>query len=366
MKAPLRFFAATAVVGAVFSNSAMAIELRALYEFEEATGNTFAESQGGPGGGFGGTEGVDFTLNEPGAPGTAGTSGFRNLGVSTGGVGFVSDPSGIFEVPDSLTVAVWARPATFSNFYNFVDYSNTGTGADFLSAGFRLQTINNADNNNVRLLVETGGGRAAVRHPRELVADTWHLLVLRYDHLTGQAGLNVLTENDTVNTSLVASNFQSTTNSNFAGGVEYAGAAGILVISDPNDAQGVNAGSFDDVAVFSGLLTDQQVVDLYTTGVRSIVTVLSPGDVDGDGVVDIDDFDIIRNNFFDTVATRGEGDLTGDGLVDFADFRTWKDSVPPPVGATAAQLLAGLAPEPSSLLLCFIGLAFTRARPRRR
>jgi hypothetical protein len=85
---------------------------------------------------------------------------------------------------------------------------------------------------------------------------------------------------------------------------------------------------------------------------------LVSGDTDGNGTVDIADFEPIRANFRKTVATRAEGDLVTNGVVDFADFREWKAAF---VGAGGS--LAGLdfrfgtnVPEPSALRLVLIGL----------
>jgi hypothetical protein len=79
-------------------------------------------------------------------------------------------------------------------------------------------------------------------------------------------------------------------------------------------------------------------------------TSLTPGDVTGNGIVDMADFDIIKANLFNTGMTRAEGDLTGGGVVDFADFRQWKANAGP--GAASVSLFG--APEPTSLLLSMI------------
>ncbi|NLF31724.1 MAG: hypothetical protein GX591_12650 [Planctomycetes bacterium] len=47
---------------------------------------------------------------------------------------------------------------------------------------------------------------------------------------------------------------------------------------------------------------------------------VQPGDVDGDGDVDLDDFVILKRNFGSAGVTRAEGDLDGDGDVDLDDF----------------------------------------------
>lgn len=83
------------------------------------------------------------------------------------------------------------------------------------------------------------------------------------------------------------------------------------------------------------------------------------GDVNLDDVVDIDDFDIIRANFYEGT-TRESGDLNFDGLVTESDFRIWKDAF----GAGGPNSV----PEPSSWVLLVgasLGVAaYVRRRAR--
>jgi hypothetical protein len=94
-----------------------------------------------------------------------------------------------------------------------------------------------------------------------------------------------------------------------------------------------------------------------------------PGDVNGNGVVDINDYVIIRDNFNGTGKSKATGDLNGDTVVNFTDFRVWKNNRTGGVGADAGLELAlgQHVPEPSSLVLAALGVAvLVRVTARRR
>ena len=93
-----------------------------------------------------------------------------------------------------------------------------------------------------------------------------------------------------------------------------------------------------------------------------------PGDVNGDGNVDIADFHVIRSNLFKTNQARFQGNLVGsDSVVDFADYREWKRLAPAAAVAASIELLANV-PEPGSAMLLLLGgslAACARRRARR-
>lgn len=104
----------------------------------------------------------------------------------------------------------------------------------------------------------------------------------------------------------------------------------------------------------------------YLTGEGCLVLV--PGDTDGDGVVELTDFDPIRANFRNAVASRAEGDLVPNGRVDFDDFRQWKTAFTG-AGGSLAGIDLGFGtnvPEPSSAAAASFGLLGSLMAIRRR
>ena len=96
---------------------------------------------------------------------------------------------------------------------------------------------------------------------------------------------------------------------------------------------------------------------LETTGPTVV-----PGDVDGNGVVNTLDFNVIRDHLFNAATSRADGDLNSDGTVNFTDFRLWKS-------VASAEVLAEIGawgvPEPASCgLALFAGLGLAAVRRR--
>ena len=89
------------------------------------------------------------------------------------------------------------------------------------------------------------------------------------------------------------------------------------------------------------------------------------GDVDGDEDVDLIDKSIIRDNLFESGHARSGGDLNGDGIVDFDDFREWKERYDLAMASTSV-----VVPEPLSAVLAagclFLCLVDTRIERRLR
>lgn len=86
------------------------------------------------------------------------------------------------------------------------------------------------------------------------------------------------------------------------------------------------------------------------------------GDVDGNGLVEIDDFEDIRDNYFATGAGSVFGEAVGaiDGKVNIQDFVIWKREFELAGNSAAGLSLFGnQVPEPASVLIfaCGIGIA---------
>jgi glucose/arabinose dehydrogenase len=96
--------------------------------------------------------------------------------------------------------------------------------------------------------------------------------------------------------------------------------------------------------------------DLRLSGIRSPST---PGDVNGDGVVDRDDVVIVIENYgLDVGATRSQGDLSGDGRVGLDDLAMLQENFGSGPGAAV--------PEPATWLATLAGLALVVAFRRRK
>lgn len=94
----------------------------------------------------------------------------------------------------------------------------------------------------------------------------------------------------------------------------------------------------------------------------------TPGDTDGNGVVELSDFNPIRDNFQKLVALRTEGDLNRDGRVEFLDFREWKTAFLAGGGSLEGLDLSFLSavPEPATGTLALFVAAVFGAISRRR
>lgn len=124
----------------------------------------------------------------------------------------------------------------------------------------------------------------------------------------------------------------------------------------PNLVEGITHLKLDFLAVENGY-SGYTEIDLFGTRQDT------PGDADFDNDVDINDFNVIANNFLSVPSSvRADGDLDSSGFVDAADFRIWKDIAP---AALVAQVYGTAVPEPATLSIAAVALALG-CRLRRR
>jgi len=94
---------------------------------------------------------------------------------------------------------------------------------------------------------------------------------------------------------------------------------------------------------------------------------LIPGDTNGNGVVDLDDFEPIRANFRKNVTLRGQGDLVPNNMVDFDDFHQWKTAFLGAGGSLAGVDLSfiGNVPEPTTAVVLLVSIGMLTCARRR-
>lgn len=120
-------------------------------------------------------------------------------------------------------------------------------------------------------------------------------------------------------------------------------------------------GDVDEVQIFNEGLAASQIDWLFENPGMGAPPEIQGCDVDESGSCDMVDLQIIADNFYKTVSTRGEGDLNADGIVNFADFRIWKEH------PLTIDLSAGVnIPEPSTALICVLVACGIAGRSLRR
>jgi hypothetical protein len=124
----------------------------------------------------------------------------------------------------------------------------------------------------------------------------------------------------------------------------------------PNLAQNVTHLRIDFLAVENGY-TGYTEIDVFGT------QLFQPGDANRNGVVDINDFFVISNNFNKVPSSPGlDGDVVIDNIVNVLDFRLWKNAVSAEVAALAGNFAV---PEPAGAAMIMLGTVALGAFRRR-
>ncbi|MFO0897978.1 MAG: pentapeptide repeat-containing protein [Pirellulales bacterium] len=185
------------------------------------------------------------------------------------------------------------------------------------------------------------------------------------DHLTMAEGGVLELRSDTAPWNSTIS-FQAGIPVNLGGTLELTFAKGVDPVSQLGhtlhifDWTGVSpAGQFTVASLY-----DWDTSGLYTTGVVTLLAAggAIAGDANGNGKVEMEDFDILKTHFGDP-GTKSEGDANGDGRIDLNDFGLLKLNF----GKSAPGNVA--VPEPATWVLAILGgvwLAAGRVGRRRR
>ena len=125
-------------------------------------------------------------------------------------------------------------------------------------------------------------------------------------------------------------------------------------------------GPASDFGLF-GTIGGGMLVSAYADFIDSVL--MTPGDINGDFLVDINDLGIVGAHFNQAVTTSEFGDLSGDGFVDIADLGiiggNWTGVRPSLF--SQVQNTGGLAvPEPTAMMLVGMGCVVFAMRPRLR
>jgi hypothetical protein len=151
---------------------------------------------------------------------------------------------------------------------------------------------------------------------------------------------------------------------------QHIGADGVLLGDRLELAVGLQSEGRADVAFVS---PDEAVVvwdrasDVEAQRI-SIADIMLPGDANGDGIVNLSDFLILRRNFGNSDAGFGDGDFNGDGVVNLSDFLILRRNFGTgggsgPDAGPLDDFMRGVVPEPGTAgLLIAAGLLGLRRR----
>ena len=140
----------------------------------------------------------------------------------------------------------------------------------------------------------------------------------------------------------------------------------VSVLGDKNLFDGEGQPQATEGAVFrfdtNGNLLQTLADNLLPVSGITLIGDLLPGDFDGSGTVDPDDFISWSAQFGTTVNPFTGADGNGDGIVDAADFTIWRDTL----GATGVNSAVGgstvVVPEPAAILLACLAVYGFRTR----
>jgi hypothetical protein len=325
-------------------------DLVAHYRFDEAPGATTTANAVVANAGDGAI-GANVTL---GATGVAGTAFTFSGGAAQADIVDMADAQGVFApivASNQFTLSYWLQTAdagnrnvavfmgnnTLSN--DYIDSGVLGNG-QFAPIGSAYGRSRKATNTNVG---DLGGG--------PIITDgNFHHIALSIDYATSTGSIYVNGELADSGTGTFFPNLPTLNNLEI----------GRLGRSSPVDGL---AGTVDDLQIYSSALNLREVASLFANPGNTLIDLppVVAGDTNGDGVVDVTDFNNVRDSLGYTGLPAGLGvDIFGeDGTVDFRDLRFFQQNYP------AVFALGMGVPEPTSLLTASLAVAFAAGQKRR-
>jgi len=261
------------------------------------------------------------------------------------------------------TLTAWVRLDGGSSNRTIIGINNgdTATSNGQGAARATLQVIDSSGNAQVRALgrrIDSGGSASANSGSNFLTIGQTYFLAGVFDYMNSAIRVYI----DGVEVGSSSPSGWGALSANSANLVAEIGSVPTASASN----QEYWPGLIDGARIFNTALTAEQIMGLYTNP-DVVPNPFTPGDTDGDGVVELEDLTPIRQNYLQAVTMRTQGDLTGDNQVTFADFREWKTAILAGGGSLEGlDLRFAVVPEPSTILLVlWTGLGWIRHRARR-
>ena len=349
---PIRLQVLTAVA-TLASVTAAHAELVAHYKFDETSGAASVNSVAANGG-----DGVIGANVGVGVAGKAGNAVKLNNDVTDAGIVDMGNATGIFNklvASGELTISYWLKSSDLAANRSVAVFLGNDTAAnDYIDSGILGGTAANPPAPN---------GSVYGRHRKATntqISDLFGPLINdgNFHHVALTIDLAATKGSFYVDGLLVGTETNAAKYAGFPtmNNLEI-GRLGRGAKVDPID------GTVDDLQIYSTALSVRQMSAIYNNPGLTLndLPPILDADTDGNGVINVTDFNNIRNSLGYTGLAPGLGvDIAGaDGVVDFRDLRFFQQSYPAVVAA------AGAIPEPSSFLLAMVVVGAAASRRQR-
>ena len=219
--------------------------------------------------------------------------------------------------------------------------------------------------NNLVLTIDPATGKAAIQNESPYFSaaiDAYTITSTSGKLLTGNAAWNSLQDQGVANWDQADNaNANRLTEFKTAGATTLTGGGNVLNLGTPVSLTS-GALALDDFG-FEFKLSNGEILDGIVRFGTIPTSVANPGDFNGDGQVNGNDFLVWQRGLGSSVTPGTGADGNGNGVIDAADLAIWKGAFPSSSAAATAAV-----PEPSTLacltiaLICIGGKSFSRPR----